>query len=94
MAAGHEIGNHTVGHPCTGNFAWVRYDSVVLESYDLERMRAEILQANEEIEDMLGRRAQAREDKDFASADRIRDQLTAAGVVIEDTADGAIWYRA
>jgi len=54
VAAGHEIGNHTVGHPCTGNFAWVRYDSVVLESYDLERMRAEILQANEEIEDMLG----------------------------------------
>ena len=54
VAGGHEIGNHTVGHPCTGNFAWVRYDGVVLESYDLERMRAEIVQANDEIEEMLG----------------------------------------
>ena len=54
VAVGHEIGNHTVAHPCTGNFAWVRYDGVVLESYDLERMRAEIVQANDEIEEMLG----------------------------------------
>ena len=23
-AAGHEIGNHTVGHPSTGNFSWAR----------------------------------------------------------------------
>ena len=54
VAVGHEIGNHTVGHPCTGNFAWVRYDGVVLESYDVDRMRAEIVQANDEIEEMLG----------------------------------------
>ncbi|NKB71051.1 MAG: polysaccharide deacetylase family protein [Candidatus Latescibacteria bacterium] len=52
--AGHEFGNHTIGHPCTGNFAWVRYDGVVLESYDLDRMRAEIVQANDEIEKLLG----------------------------------------
>ena len=54
IASGHEIGNHTIGHPCTGNFAWVRYDGVVLESYDLERMRAELLQANDELEELLG----------------------------------------
>ena len=54
VAAGHEFGNHTIGHPCTGNFAWVRYDNVVLESYDLERMRLEILQANDKIEERLG----------------------------------------
>ena len=54
VASGHEFGNHTIGHPCTGNFAWVRYDSVVLESYDLDRMRAEVLQANDEIEELLG----------------------------------------
>ena len=53
-ASGHEFGNHTIGHPCTGNFAWVRYDDVVLESYDLDRMRAEILQANQEIKELLG----------------------------------------
>jgi peptidoglycan-N-acetylglucosamine deacetylase len=32
----------------------VRYDGVVLESYDLERMRAEIVEANEKIEELLG----------------------------------------
>jgi len=53
-ASGHEFGNHTIGHPCTGNFAWVRYDDVVLESYDIDRMRAEVLQANDEIEELLG----------------------------------------
>ena len=52
--SGHEFGNHTIGHPCTGNFAWVRYDDVVLESYDLDRMRTEVLQANDEIEELLG----------------------------------------
>ena len=52
--SGHEFGNHTIGHPCTGNFAWVRYDDVVLESYDIDRMRAEVLQANDEIEELLG----------------------------------------
>ena len=54
VASGHEFGNHTIGHPCTGNFAWVRYDSVVLESYDIDRMRAEVLQANDKIEELLG----------------------------------------
>ena len=54
VASGHEFGNHTIGHPCTGNFAWVRYDDVVLESYDLDRMRAEVLQANDKIEELLG----------------------------------------
>jgi cysteinyl-tRNA synthetase len=39
----------------------------------------------------LAQRSAARERKDFAAADAVRDQLTAAGVVIEDTADGPHW---
>jgi len=54
VASGHEIGNHTIGHPCTGNFTWTRYDGVVLEDYDLDRMRAELLQTNNELEELLG----------------------------------------
>ena len=43
------------------------------------------------VEERLAARAQARQDKDFAAADAIRDQLTALGVVIEDTPAGARW---
>jgi len=39
-------------------------------------------------------RAQARADKDWAAADAIRDRLAAAGIVVEDSADGARWSLA
>lgn len=43
------------------------------------------------VKGRLAARAQARADKDFAAADAIRDELTGAGVVIEDTPQGARW---
>ena len=39
----------------------------------------------------LEQRAAARARKDYAAADAIRDSLAAAGVVVEDTADGPRW---
>ncbi|MCT1452216.1 cysteine--tRNA ligase [Corynebacterium sp. p3-SID1145] len=39
----------------------------------------------------LERRAQARAEKDWATADEVRDRLTAAGIEVTDTADGATW---
>ncbi|MEE8140127.1 MAG: cysteine--tRNA ligase [Alphaproteobacteria bacterium] len=50
--------------------------------------------AESEIEDLIAQRAQARANKDFAEADRIRDALADRGVVLEDKADGTIWRRA
>ena len=47
----------------------------------------------EEIEQLLAERAQARKDKDFTRADEIRASLADRGVVIEDTQGGAIWRR-
>ncbi len=46
------------------------------------------------IEDLIAERLDARKAKDYARADRIRDELSAAGVVIEDGADGTRWRRA
>jgi beta-glucosidase len=52
VAAGHEIGNHTLTHPCTGNFEWSRNNA--LEMFTLERMKREIVDSNREISDLLG----------------------------------------
>jgi cysteinyl-tRNA synthetase len=43
------------------------------------------------VRTMIDQRAQARADKDWASADRIRDAIAAAGITLEDTPDGTHW---
>jgi cysteinyl-tRNA synthetase len=43
------------------------------------------------VERLLAERAEARGRKDYAAGDRIRDQLAAAGVIIEDGPQGARW---
>ena len=48
----------------------------------------------DDIEAMLKAREDARANKDFAAADDIRDKLGAAGVQIQDGADGTRWRRA
>lgn len=47
----------------------------------------------EEIDALLVKRAEARKAKDFALSDKIRDELAAQGVIIEDGPDGAAWRR-
>lgn len=51
---GHEIGNHTISHPCTGNFSWSR--SNALEDYTLPRMAKELDGASDKIERWFGLR--------------------------------------
>jgi len=47
-----------------------------------------------QIEALIQARKDARAAKDWAESDRIRDQLTAAGIVLEDSAGTTTWRRA
>ena len=46
------------------------------------------------IEALIDERNAARKNRDFATADRVRDELAAQGVLIEDSAEGTRWRRA
>ncbi len=46
---------------------------------------------DDEIEALIAERTQARKDKNWALADKIRDDLKERGIVLEDTPDGVKW---
>lgn len=50
--------------------------------------------SSDAIDQLLVERAEAKSNRDFARADAIRDELNAAGIIIEDGAAGATWRRA
>ena len=47
-----------------------------------------------EIDALIEQRQQARKNRDFATADRIRDELKERGILLEDTPQGVKWKRA
>ena len=48
---------------------------------------------DDEIEALIRERTEARARKDWATADRIRDELKARKIVLEDTPQGIKWKR-
>lgn len=45
----------------------------------------------EEVEELIKMRNEARKNRDFALSDKIRDDLTSKGIILEDTAQGVRW---
>lgn len=54
--------------------------------------KEELLDA--EVEEMIAKRQQARKERNFALADRIRTELADRGILLEDTREGVKWKRA
>lgn len=87
---GHEIGNHTKTHPCTGNYAFSRKNA--LEEMTLEDMAREIDGATRGIEDALGVRPES-----FAYpcgqtfVGRGRDLRSTVPLVAERFLTGRLW---
>ena len=48
---------------------------------------------DEEIEELIQKRADAKKNKDFKLADEIRQELLDKGIVLEDTRQGTKWKR-
>lgn len=51
------------------------------------------LMSENDIEKLLAQRTTARQSRNWAEADRIRDVLQAAGIALEDTPNGTIWRQ-
>lgn len=47
---------------------------------------------DEEIEALIAQRTEARKNRDFATADRIRDELKSRNIILEDTPQGVKWH--
>lgn len=46
-----------------------------------------------EIQELIARRETARVNKDWATSDRMRDDLSARGIIVKDTPDGPVWLK-
>ena len=74
-------------------------DTMRLFAFDILGLREEATETSQEREQAFGKvvdmvlelRAKAKADKDWATSDKIRDALAAAGFEVKDTKDGAVW---
>lgn len=59
----------------------------------LDVVRREEVVLDKEVERLIQARIDARKERNFAEADRIRDELQSMGIILEDTAGGTRWRR-
>jgi len=70
----------------------LNFDKVL--GFNLKELKKEEKKISKDIEDLVEEREKARKDKDWAKADKIRDELKEKGIILEDTKDGVRWKKA
>ena len=63
----------------------------LFESLGLIAKKKEADVDEEKIEELIAKRTEAKKAKDFATADKIRDELSSMGITIKDTREGVKW---
>lgn len=93
-------GNRTLHSPdgvneAAGWAAAIRRMNSVLGSFEMKSGREATGEPEEPsgLEALIRERQEARERRDFARADQIRDELDARGILLEDSPSGTIWRR-
>ncbi|BDG34180.1 cysteine--tRNA ligase [Saccharococcus caldoxylosilyticus] len=71
--------------------AFLREFEQLLDVLGITLQEEELL--DEEIEELIKKRNEARKNRNFALADQIRDQLKAKNIILEDTPQGTRWKR-
>ena len=83
------------------NITSVNNKETIMEVYDMLKELGGVLgllqkqqdkTLAEDIEKLINERQQARKEKNFALADKIRDDLKAQGIILEDTPQGVKWH--
>ncbi len=67
----------------------LRFDKVLGVIGEVEKGQ----ELSDEAQQLIRKREEARKAKDWKTADQIREQLKAMGIVIEDTAQGVKWKK-
>jgi len=93
IAEMHALRNAAGRKALAGTLAFFGFREDAFSSWSAARAPAPAL-APEEIDRRIAARLSARKAKNFAEADRIRDELLALGVVLKDGKDGTTWERA
>ena len=86
-----EIGEYTgwIGEYAGEVLGLLPKDSGVLST--LKSSESKLSDIAPMVEDLLSKREKARASKDWALADEIRDELSEAGVIVEDGSNGVTW---
>ena len=95
-AAGQVVGllSHTYSQWAQRKSVVVRLEGVAAHG-SVGNLEVVIAPDTEEIDQRIIERAEARKNKDFEASDKIRDELAAQGVILEDKPDGTTeWRRA